>query len=447
MPVLVDDDNVQPRKKLIRHNLQQPPQQPPQTPQRVFVIDSHFDGTHDTGTSFDEVHYMDRRYFEQNCTHKYCQDMVEFLLPALDRVQRQRQQSEPSHNRNGNNLDTIPILYQFGDMHQTRATQQLHEQNQTYAKHVRYPNVPVIQKVRMSQSPSTLFRMTDESKFPCYHEHERRASWTTTSTTTVIESSLHNHNHNNIPSSRRAHYDPIVFKLKTHRHYGGIYKVADADTMPWDSKKNVAIFRGALTGLYPDHLKPGDVKQLTVEERCRLLPRCWFTLTHGTSTIVDSKLTEPYAESKQIPQVMTMPSSQQSIELYGSRMTMNELLEYKALILIEGNDVSSGLKWALFSNSIVMMPPPTLTSWAMEEMLQPWVHYVPIEIYATANSTHALTDAEEKMQWILDNDDKAREIVRASTLWIADLVLHPHVPNEEAAIFDEIARRYLSHFG
>ena len=50
------------------------------------------------------------------------------------------------------------------------------------------------------------------------------------------------------------------------------------------------------------------------------------------------------------------------------------------------------------------------------------------------------------MQWIIDNDDKAREIVKASTLFIADLVLHPDVPKDEASIFDEMARRYLSHF-
>jgi hypothetical protein len=88
-----------------------------------------------------------------------------------------------------------------------------------------------------------------------------------------------------------------------------------------------------------------------------------------------------------------------------------------------------------------MMPEPTVMSWAMEERLVPWVHYIPINVYTTDASTDATingsdpiivhTDAEEKMQWILQNDKKAREIVKASTLWIADLELHPHAKNDE----------------
>ena len=446
---LVVDNNSNSRNKKAKQKFPNP-QQPQQ---RVFVINSHFDGTHDE--SFDEVHYMDRQWFEQNCTHKYCQDMVEFLLPALDRVQQ-----EPNNNIH-NDFRTIPILYQFGDMHQTRATQ-FHPTNHTYTKRVRYPNLPVIQKVRMSQSQSNLFDITDDTKFQCYQSHERRVSIAARSLITLTDNPTRNQNNNKIPLSS-PHFEPIIFKLKTHRHYGGIYKVADADTMPWDSKKNSAIFRGSLTGLFPNNMNAKDVEKLTEYDRCRLLPRCWFTVMHATSTLVDSKLTEPYAESKGISRVIKIPSNQQKLDLYGNRMSMDELLQYKALILLEGNDVSSGLKWALFSNSIVMMPPPTLTSWAMEEMLQPWVHYVPIQVYTTNTTkehhgddagtktngvvtTFTFTDAEEKMQWIIDNDDKAREIVKASTLFIADLVLHPDVPKDEASIFDEMARRYLSHF-
>ena len=81
----------------------------------------------------------------------------------------------------------------------------------------------------------------------------------------------------------------------------------------------------------------------------------------------------------------------------------------------------------------------------MEEMLQLWVHYVPINVHRSSDG-ETTTDAEEKMQWILDNDDKAREIVKASTLWMADLILHPDEIDDEKFISDEIARRYLTHF-
>lgn len=40
--------------------------------------------------------------------------------------------------------------------------------------------------------------------------------------------------------------------------------------------------------------------------------------------------------------------------------------------------MATGLKWMLASNSVVFMPPRRFESWAMESLLKPWVHYVPI---------------------------------------------------------------------
>lgn len=40
--------------------------------------------------------------------------------------------------------------------------------------------------------------------------------------------------------------------------------------------------------------------------------------------------------------------------------------------------MATGLKWMLASNSVVFMPPPRFESWAMESLLKPWAHYVPI---------------------------------------------------------------------
>ena len=43
------------------------------------------------------------------------------------------------------------------------------------------------------------------------------------------------------------------------------------------------------------------------------------------------------------------------------------------------NDVASGLKWMLNSDPVVFMPRPTHETWAMEGLLRPYVHYVPVE--------------------------------------------------------------------
>jgi Glycosyl transferase family 90 len=404
--------------------------------QRIFRV---YRATGSSRDLFDEIHYVDRELF-LSVKHQYHKDIVEFFLPSLDKH---------LNNKTGTN-NTTPILYQFGDTRQPRANL-LHLENGVDAKFtqlVRNPRFPVIQKVRTSLSSVQLAAFTDQQD--CYHINERRG---------IVSRDPFNNAYN------RVRLEPIILKLKTHRHYGSIYKIAELDTVPWNEKKNMAIFRGALTGSYPDSMGKAKLEQLSIVERCRLLPRCWLSCKHASSELVDAKLTEPTVEGSDGPSKSTYPeedkmiprtvnlnedsneneSNSSKVELFGGQKTKSELLEYKALILLEGNDISSGLKWALFSNSVVLMPEPTLTSWAMEEMLQPWVHYVPINLHKD-NSRNGRTDVEEKMQWILDNDDKARQIVRASTLWIADLVLHPDVKKDETEIFDEVARRYLTHF-
>lgn len=70
-------------------------------------------------------------------------------------------------------------------------------------------------------------------------------------------------------------------------------------------------------------------------------------------------------------------------------MMRDELLRYRYLISVEGDDVATNLKWALWSKSAVIMPPPTMCSWAMEDRLVPWVHYIPVA-HDFANLTAAV---------------------------------------------------------
>jgi hypothetical protein len=54
----------------------------------------------------------------------------------------------------------------------------------------------------------------------------------------------------------------------------------------------------------------------------------------------------------------------------------------------------------------------------MEELLQPWVHYIPI--------SDDLSDVEEKVQWIV--------------------MYHPDATKDNEWIIDEALKRYRSHF-
>jgi hypothetical protein len=85
-------------------------------------------------------------------------------------------------------------------------------------------------------------------------------------------------------------------------------------------------------------------------------------------------------------------------------MEIVNMLEYKYILSIEGNDKDSGLQWKLNSNSVVLMPRPTITSWLMETTLIPDYHYVLIK--------DDYSDLEEKLNWCNNNQDKCIQIVK-----------------------------------
>jgi len=215
-------------------------------------------------------------------------------------------------------------------------------------------------------------------------------------------------------------YSPIVWRIKYERHWKPLKEALESDT-PWEQKKNMAIWRGGMTGkTYEPQITGPNL------ERCRSNQRCSFVLDHIDSTLIDCGLSESVGR-------LNGEAVNGSLVVKDA-LTMKQLQEYKVIISFEGNDVSSGLKWSLQSESVVLMPPPTRTSWAMEELLQPWVHYVPMLPDGS--------DAEEKVQWVLDNDTEARRIAERATLFIYDFVYHPDAESDHQRINQAIARRY-----
>ena len=83
-------------------------------------------------------------------------------------------------------------------------------------------------------------------------------------------------------------------------------------------------------------------------------------------------------------------------------LSIKEQLQSKFIVSIEGGDVATNLKWILYSNSVCLMPKPIMSGWYMEDVLQEWVHYIPIAL--------DFSDLEEKYKWCLENQDKCKEI-------------------------------------
>lgn len=85
------------------------------------------------------------------------------------------------------------------------------------------------------------------------------------------------------------------------------------------------------------------------------------------------------------------------------RLTIEEHLDYKFILCLEGNDVASNLKWAMSSNSLAVMPRPKYETWFMEGTLIPNYHYVEIK--------EDYSDLEERMNYYIEHTDEALQII------------------------------------
>ena len=223
----------------------------------------------------------------------------------------------------------------------------------------------------------------------------------------------------------------IIAKLHTERHwvFGNTY----ANTS-WQNKKDECTWRGGVTGISPLVLNaPLDQADVLAQEydeyinmpRLRLVRRYYkkydigfsihrgrnpnkgtgVTGTPGGDTPCWNKLLKPYA-------------------------TPEEQLKNKYQIALEGNDVASGLKWQLLSNSLVIMPKPTMITWAMEDTLVPYEHYVPL--------ADSLDNLDEVLQWCRENDSTCKEIAENATQYMQQFMDY----NNEEKITKEIISRY-----
>ena len=216
---------------------------------------------------------------------------------------------------------------------------------------------------------------------------------------------------------------PMIWKLNTERHYAVLDQVASQDIY-WRYKKNQAIFRGDLSGgLVPTVASANDVQAMT--ERCQQSTRCRFVYDHFENPLINAKL---------IALRRGLNATINGRTIKGHRKSLSEMLRYKGLIVLEGNDVASGLKWGLLSRSVVLMPPPTKTSWCMEESLEPWIHYVPLEPDGR--------DAQTKMQWVMDHDAQAQTIAHHGSLWMQDLM----ASDADGTIFETLLQAYCGAF-
>ena len=346
---------------------------------------------------------------DDDMPQQYCKDVIQFIKPhGVQWLYPKLVASE--HELSSSSL-TPPLIFRFGIRLGDR---------------VRKFQVPYFQKFRPAHGRDAIKQLTQQKS--CSHFIDQQ--------------------------NEPVKHWPILWRLNTRRHYKHCDWVAEEDIL-WKDKKDKAIWRGVFTG---GALRIGD--EITNDEDCMKMEACRLTYFASAATdtnyeacmkmercrlvyfanaaadqsLVDAKLTTSRGK------IENMTAINGKVNVLGKRMGMKEQLKYKMIISLQGNDVSSGLKWNLLSRSVVLMPPPTLASWAMEDYLEPWVHYVPLD------SPLTWEDISAKVRWVLEHDLEAQRIAAAGSLWIQDLLFHEQAKADNAAVDAEILKRLRSHF-
>lgn len=199
---------------------------------------------------------------------------------------------------------------------------------------------------------------------------------------------------NNVPvavpaftKSRPAHTPGmgIIQRLEYDRHFGPLKDLAKFD-VPWAEKDDRLVWRGATTGRFS--VAPTWTNFSSRYHIPRVRAENHPGVDVGFSEIVQIRETEPlHAEVS---------------AALAPRLSMADQLRAKYLLVLEGNDTASSLKWMLASNSVVVMPRPEYATWACERFLRPGVHYVPIRT--------DLADLVDVMAWLRANDAACQTI-------------------------------------
>jgi glycosyl transferase family 90 len=235
--------------------------------------------------------------------------------------------------------------------------------------------------------------------------------------------------------------NPVIMKIDATRHWGVVSTIDSRDS-PWEKKMNNFIWRGITTGL--DEITPREklVKKHfnpDLNKPRKLLNKVWALLEKLTQTFktrifrniakgIWKKVFRKFTYNIGYSQI-TQGHDNLSDYVIGFYPIINQLL-HKFLISIEGNDVASNLKWALYSKSTIIMPKPTVECWLMEGKLEPYVHYIPLN--------DECDNLEEILEWAEKNDDKCKEIAENATEYVKQFL----DPEREMQIMVGILEKY-----
>lgn len=228
-----------------------------------------------------------------------------------------------------------------------------------------------------------------------------------------------------------SHYpQPIIWLLNKNRHYDELHlyhqNILEKEMeIPWSVKLPKVFWRGSTTGN-----RANDAGN-----RLAYLTQ-WVHHNSDQTDIAFNNVVQMRSNFKH--KYIERHYSRKVIGGPEGRESLINMSRYKYLLSVEGNDVATGLKWMLYSNSVVFMSRPTVATWAMEDLLVPFVHYIPL----ASDYSNLL----EMVKWAEDHDEACKEISKRATEFIEHLWTSEQAKEDTKYLQKELATAYVNQF-
>ena len=101
------------------------------------------------------------------------------------------------------------------------------------------------------------------------------------------------------------------------------------------------------------------------------------------------------------------------------RLSINEQIKYKGILVIDGGGFASPISWVLGSGCVPMICSIYYTG--LQNYLVPWVHYVPIDT--------DMSNLLENIDWVLTHDDECKVIANNAMIFYKEKMNHMYMLN------------------
>lgn len=189
------------------------------------------------------------------------------------------------------------------------------------------------------------------------------------------------------------------------------------DSMKFEEKLGAAVWRGANSGPFFD-LSTKRPNRRELVSRFSNDPRHDIGLAYAN-----------YEDKKNVIGAETLKS------WVKGPLTAEEQLNYKYILIVEGNDMATNLPWVFLSNSLPIMPSPWVETWKLESFIKPYVHFIPV--------ADNFSDLDNVVDWCENNADTCKRIADQSKIFglqFFDTVREKRISSQVLKLYSECMR-------